>query len=356
MPPSVTGNGAASLLEVRDLVKEFESRDARLRVQRVRAVDGVSFTVAAGETFAIVGESGSGKSTLGRLVLKLLEPTKGQILLHGTEVAGLAERRFRPLRKRVQMVFQDPLAAFDPRMPVGRSLEEFLELRGELSRAERAAAAAGLIGQVGLDPGMARRYPAEMSGGQLQRLNVARALAPGPELVFLDEPTSALDVSIRGQIVNLLLDLRAASGVGYVLVAHDLRVVHAMADRVAVMYVGQLVEVGTRRQAFERPLHPYTRGLIQATDFAGPATGAPPAAAGVRLRGELRAEHATASGCRLVTRCPFAEPRCHEPQPLTDTGGGHLVRCWKALDIERQSAGHVPVPHPPYGEGAAPGS
>jgi oligopeptide/dipeptide ABC transporter ATP-binding protein len=339
VPPGVSGNGSAPLLEVRDLVKEFESRDARLRVRRVRAVDGISFTVAAGETFAIVGESGSGKSTLGRLVLKLLAPTEGQVLLHGTEVAGLAERRFRRFRKQVQMVFQDPLAAFDPRMPVGRSLEEFLELRGGLGRAERAAAAAELIGQVGLDPGMARRYPAEMSGGQLQRLNVARALAPEPELVFLDEPTSALDVSIRGQIVNLLLDLRAASGAGYVLVAHDLHVVHAMADRVAVMYVGQFVEVGTRGQAFDRPLHPYTRGLIQATAFAGPATGAPAAAAGVRLRGELRAEHAAASGCRLVARCPFAEPRCHEPQPLTDAGGGHLVRCWKALEIERQSAG-----------------
>jgi oligopeptide/dipeptide ABC transporter ATP-binding protein len=331
VPPGVNG----ALLEVRDLVKEFESRDARLRARQVRAVDGVSFAVDAGETFAIVGESGSGKSTLGRLMLKLTPPTGGRVLVDGVDVTGLGEQRFRPFRRRLQMVFQDPLAAFDPRMPVGRSLREFLELRTDLPRSAHAAAAAELIRQVGLDPAMAGRYPSEMSGGQLQRLSVARALAPSPRLVFLDEPTSALDVSIRGQIVNLLLELQQTTGVSYVLVAHDLRVVAAMADRVAVMYVGQLVEVGSRRQAFRRPLHPYTRGLLQATDLTA-ATAAPPAA--VRLHGELRAEHAELRGCRLVARCPFAEDRCRQPQELVDVGDGHLVRCWKALDVEHRLA------------------
>ncbi len=325
MHQSVTGT---TLLEVDGLVKDYVTRDAKLRRRIVRAVDGVSFEVRAGETFAIVGESGSGKSTVGRVVLKLTPATEGKVRLLGEDILGLGERQFRPMRGHIQMVFQDPLAAFDPRSTIRSSLREFAEFDSSRTRPRINEDIDEAISSVGLPADIADRRPAEVSGGQLQRLSVARSLLVSPRLLFLDEPTSSLDVSIRGQIVNLLTSLQKTEGLSYLLVAHDLRVVYAMAHRVAVMYLGEFVEVGSRRRIFTRPAHPYTRGLLEAAQLEAPRrTGSP-----VRLTGEISADHGSSSKCRLMPRCPFAEARCGEPQPLRETARGHMVRCWKAIE------------------------
>ncbi len=319
----------APLLVVESLAKTFEVRDARLRARSTRAVDGVSFTVARGETFGIVGESGSGKSTIGRLLLRLHEASGGSARLGDVDLLALAGADLRAARSRIQMVFQDPLGSFDPRASVRTSLRPFARLGGRTTVAQQDAAIDEAATSVGLDPRIVDRVPARISGGQLQRLSVARALLAEPELIFLDEPTSALDVSIRGQIVNLLLDVQADRRVSYLLVAHDLRVIYAMADRVAVMYLGQFVEVAPREELFRQPRHPYTRGLLGA---AALDVGAAQRET-IRLRGELSDADADRPGCRLAPRCPFVEARCDEPQPLVQIGPQHAVRCWKAPAI-----------------------
>ena len=329
------------LLEVRDLVKDYVSRDAKLRQRVVRAVDGVSFEVWPAETFAIVGESGSGKSTVGRVILKLTGATEGRVSLLGEDILELDEKRFRPLRRHLQMVFQDPLAAFDPKATIRSSLREFAEFGGDRTRSQQNEAIAEAIRNVGLPLGIADRRPSEVSGGQLQRLSVARSLLVGPRLLFLDEPTSSLDVSIRGQIVNLLTDLQESDGLAYLLVAHDLRVVYAMADRVAVMYLGQFVEIGARDQVYRQAEHPYTRGLLEAAQLEEPPRLGEP----VRLSGEISTDHLGSPGCRLMPRCPYSESRCAQPQALRATRAGHLVRCWKA--VEAPVSVGLPEPAPP---------
>lgn len=319
---------AGPVVEVRELVKDYVTRDARLRQRISRAVDGVSFRIHAGETFAIVGESGSGKTTVGRVLLKLTSATDGTVVFRGDEIGDVKERHFRPERRHMQMVFQDPLAAFDPQTTIRSSLREFTRLRGIRTRAEENEAIAEAVQSVGLEPEIANRRPSQVSGGQLQRLSIARSLLPEPELLFLDEPTSSLDVSIRGQIVNLLLDLQEQNDLAYLLVAHDLRVVYAMAERVAVMYLGQFVEVGSRDQVYANARHPYTRGLLDAAELDEPPRRGEP----VRLAGEISEEAAKKPGCRLTPRCPFAVDRCEEPQPLRETEAGHLVRCWRAIE------------------------
>ncbi len=316
------------VVEVRELVKDYVTRDARLRQRIARAVDGVSFEIHAGETFAIVGESGSGKTTVGRVLLKLTSATDGTVIFRGDEILDIRERHFRPERRHMQMVFQDPLAAFDPQTTIRSSLREFTRLRGAQTRAQENEAIAEAVQSVGLEPEMVDRRPSQVSGGQLQRLSIARSLLPEPELLFLDEPTSSLDVSIRGQIVNLLLDLQERNELAYLLVAHDLRVVYAMAHRVAVMYLGQFVEVGSRDQVYANARHPYTRGLLDAAELDEPPRLGDP----VRLVGEISEEAATRPGCRLTMRCPFAVERCDEPQPLRETESGHFVRCWRAVE------------------------
>ena len=322
----------APLLDVKGLVKEFEIRDAALRSRTLRAVDGVDFIVAKRETFAIVGESGSGKSTIGRVLLGLTEKSDGEMIFDQKILTIKDREQFRKIRRRLQMVFQDPVAAFDPRISVGKSLMEFLELRDDLDNAQRRSKVEQLINEVGLDPEMTKRLPSQMSGGQLQRLSVARALASEPDLIFLDEPTSALDVSIRGQIVNLLMERQQQRGVSYLLVAHDLRVVAVMADRVAVMYLGQFVEISDKEQLFNQPLHPYTRGLIEAAHLDD--LGLNRETDSVRLSGELSEDDAKSKGCRLAPRCPFAETECNKPQQLKELKPGQFVRCWKALELE----------------------
>ncbi len=327
------------VLEVRDLVKDYVSRDAKLRQRVVRAVDGVSFQVWPSETFAIVGESGSGKSTVGRVILKLTDATEGHVSLLGEDILDLGEKQFRPMRRNLQMVFQDPLAAFDPRATIRSSLREFAEFGGERTRSQQDEAIEDAIRNVGLSPEIAGRRPAEVSGGQLQRLSVARSLLVEPRLLFLDEPTSSLDVSIRGQIVNLLTSLQETDQLAYLLVAHDLRVVYAMAHRVAVMYLGQFVEIGTRDQVYREAAHPYTRGLLEAAQLEEPGHVGEP----VRLSGEISTDHLASPGCRLMPRCPFTEPKCSEPQPLRETRAGQLVRCWKAVEAPVS----IGLPEPP---------
>ena len=320
--------GMTPVLAVADLVKDYVTRDAKLNKRTVRAVDGVSFDVLPAETYAIVGESGSGKSTIGRVVLKLTELTEGHVQLLGTDVSELSERAFRSYRDQIQLVFQDPVASFNPKSTIRNSLREFLSLKTSVGRSEQDRIIEEAIGSVGLDPDLAERVPAQVSGGQLQRLSIARSLLVEPRLLFLDEPTASLDVSIRGQIVNLLLDLQDADGLAYLLVTHDLRVVYAMAHRVAVMYVGQFVEVGTRNQVYESARHPYTRGLLEAAALDEPELRGER----VVLSGELTADAAALPGCRLVSRCPYAEDACNEPQQLRLVDDGHYVRCWKAVE------------------------
>ncbi len=338
MHPSLIPDDA--VLEVLDLVKDYETKDARLRKRVARAVDEVSFGIAPGETFAVVGESGSGKSTIGRLLLQLTSATHGSVRFRGEELLGLGERQFRPYRHQLQMVFQDPLSAFDPRRTIRSSLREYAELSLARDRAAQDRAIDAAIEGVGLGTELADRRPGQVSGGQLQRLSVARALLVSPSVVFLDEPTSALDVSIRGQVVNLLLDRQERDSVSYLLVTHDLRVVYAMAHRVAVMYLGQLVEVGSRSALYSTPRHPYTLGLLQAAEMRSGNQPLPE----VRLSGELSEEHAQRTGCRLAPRCPFAEARCEAPQELREAGDGQLVRCWKAVEQpEALTLGALPV-------------
>jgi peptide/nickel transport system ATP-binding protein len=321
MPPRLSpeNGGGAGVLEVEDLKKHFGAKG------EVRAVDGVSFAVPGREVFGIVGESGSGKSTLGRLILKLIEPNGGSISFKGERIDSLSDRAFRSRRRELQVVLQDPLASFDPHWRIRRSLEE-------LARLNRAGGDGWdldtAVESVGLDPRLADRFPSEVSGGQLQRLSIARALAPGPDLLVLDEPTSSLDVSVRGGILNLLTEKCAEHGITVVLISHDFGAIRAMSDRVAVMYRGRIVELGSSETILGAPRHPYTRGLLDAHDF-----GAGEKRARVRMQGDLRVEEPGYEGCALASRCPFAEARCAEPQELRALAPGHEVRCWKADEL-----------------------
>ena len=327
------------LLQVKKLSKVFEIRDAALRKRTIKAVDGVSFVINNKETFAIVGESGSGKSTIGRILLGLTNKTAGEISFDGKPLQIQNHKNSIPLRRRLQIVFQDPTASFDPRLKILDSLLEFLELRQELNSEDQIQLAKELVVEVGLDTEMINRKPSEMSGGQLQRLNIARALASGPDLIFLDEPTSSLDVSIRGQIVNLLLEKQEKYGITFLLVAHDLRVVAVMADRVAVMYLGQFVEICEKEKIFSNPLHPYTRGLIQAARIDD--LGFKNKNDLVRLSGELKEDDIKSAGCRLTSRCPFYESKCNMHQDIIELRPGQWVRCWKALEVENSNSNQI---------------
>jgi oligopeptide/dipeptide ABC transporter ATP-binding protein len=325
---------AAPLLAVDAVSKTFRRRGRT----RVTAVDGVSFALQPAETLALVGESGCGKTTLGRLVLDLVRPDAGEIRLRGRVLAAMDRRERRHYRRAVQMVFQNPLAAFNPMLTIGASLRDAMHLMDELDRDAREARAEGLLRRVRLDPSYLGRRPAEMSGGQLQRVGVARALATDPEVIFLDEPTSALDMSIRGQILELLAELQAETGMALVLVSHDMRVVRAVASRVAVMYLGHVVEEGSVEGVTGAPRHPYTRALL------GAAFGTRRAA---RISGEARGA-AVEQGCRLRGRCPFELHACSAPQELAPIEPGHLVRCWRAGDIVDE-----PMPAASEGPGRA---
>lgn len=320
-------SGETPLLDVRDLKVTFPIRGGILsRVRaRLHAVDGVSFTLEAGETLGLVGESGCGKSTLGRAVLRLVEISQGQVILMGSDITHLSRSRLRPLRRRAQIVFQDSNEALNPRKSAGAMLDEVLRVHGVAGKPERRARVRDLLGQVGLSPDHAQRFPNEFSGGQRQRLGIARALAVDPSLVVADEPVSALDVSVQAQVINLFLDLQRRHGLAYLFIAHDLAVVARICHRVAVMYLGRIVEIADRAELFRRPLHPYTLALMRSVPAARPGARAGPIPV---LEGDIPSPVDRPSGCHFRTRCPAARKRCEIEEPrLEEKRSGHHAAC-----------------------------
>ena len=317
---------AVTLLEVTGLEKRFDVGGAWLARRRrvIRAVDGVSFTLEAGETLGLVGESGCGKSTTGRLILRLLEPSGGSIRFEGRDLVSLSRRELWAARQRMQIVFQDPFGSLNPRMRVGRIIAEPLQIYRRDDAAGLRHRVAGLLEVVGLDPAFAERYPHELSGGQRQRIGIAAALALHPSLIVADEPVSALDVSVQAQVLNLLMDLRRRFGLTYLFISHDLHVVLHMSDRVAVMYLGEIVEVGGRDVIHREPKHPYTKTLLSAVPTADPTLRRER----IVPRGEVASPLAMPEGCRFHPRCPFAFDRCRTERPaLRDVGAGHQAAC-----------------------------
>jgi oligopeptide/dipeptide ABC transporter ATP-binding protein len=318
---------AAPLLQVRGLKKQFKVvRRSGMKVQSnyVRAVDGVDLTIHAGETVGLVGESGCGKSTAGRAILRLIEPSEGEILLNGVNFRALNGEALRLARKDINIVFQDPFAALDPRMMIQDIVTEPLMAHGMIRKEDVAAKARELLQTVGLRPEFASRYPHEFSGGQRQRIGIARAIATNPRLIILDEPISALDISIRAQILNLLEDLQEANGLSYLFIAHDLSVVRHICDRVAVMYLGAIVEEGPSDLVFTAPRHPYTRALLEAIPAAEPEHRKERKL----LEGDVPSPLDIPTGCRFRKRCPLAAAICESTPPaLTEAAPGHKAAC-----------------------------
>lgn len=318
------------LLEVKDLKMHFPITRGVIfqhRVGEVKAVDGISFHINRGETLGLVGESGCGKTTTGRCVLRLYTPTSGEVIFEGTDICKLSNRQLRPLRRKMQIIFQDPYGSLNPRMTAGAIVEEPIIVHklapGKKERKERVAE---LFQVVGLNPYMADRYPHEFSGGQRQRIGIARALAGEPSFIVADEPVSALDVSIQAQIINLLEELQDSLDLTFLFIAHDLAVVRHMSNRVVVMYLGKISEVATREELYENPLHPYTKALLSAVPVPDPLVEAKRER--IILTGDVPSPANPPSGCSFHPRCPYAMPICQEvtPQPK-DMGNGHVVAC-----------------------------
>jgi oligopeptide/dipeptide ABC transporter ATP-binding protein len=315
-----------TLLEVRNLKTYFPIRKGLLRrtVGQVKAVDGVSFTIAASETLGLVGESGCGKSTAGRSILRLLEPTSGEVHLDGRRIDNLPPAGLRAMRREMQVIFQDPYSSLSPRLKVGSIIAEPLRNFGLASGDEIRHRVRDLVAKVGLRPDAVDRYPHQFSGGQRQRIGIARALALNPKLIICDEPVSALDVSVQAQVVNLLKDLQAELGLSYLFIAHDMAVVEHVSHRIAVMYLGKIVEIGERRQLLAEPLHPYTQALLSAVPVPNPKLKRQR----IVLRGDVPSPANPPTGCRFHTRCPYAFDRCRVEEPrLVGAGPDRTVAC-----------------------------
>ncbi len=317
------------LMEVRDLQMHFPVSKGVIfqsRVGDIKAVDGVSFQIMRGETLGLVGESGSGKTTLGRCILQLLKPTGGQVRFRGQDLTQLSAKEMRPLRRELQVIFQDPYGSLNPRMTVGSIVEEPLIIHKQGNKEERKRRVAELFEVVGLNPSMMDRYPNEFSGGQRQRIGIARALAVNPTFIVCDEPVSALDVSIQAQVINLLSSLQERFDLTYLFIAHDLSVVRHISDRVAVMYLGKIVEITDRDELYQDPKHPYTRALLSAVPIPDPVIEA--SRERIVLTGDVPSPIDPPAGCSFHPRCPFAMDVCREETPaLKPTSEGHSVAC-----------------------------
>ena len=333
---STNGGGFGPLVELDDLRVWFPIQSGVVldrHVGDVKAVDGVSFTIERGETLGLVGESGCGKTTVGRAIIRLYKPTDGRIVFDGVDISRLSDSQLRPLRRRMQMVFQDPYSSLNPRHSVGRIVGEPLRVHSIAGRGDTDRRVREILSVVGLPPDAGNRFPHEFSGGQRQRIGLARALALNPELVVCDEPVSALDVSIQAQIVNLLEELQQEFGLTYLFIAHDLAVVRHISDRIAVMYLGKIVEVAPADDLYENPLHPYTITLLSAIPIPDPAVERTRTA--IRVQGDLPSPANPPVACRFHTRCPFVQPtRCADEEPVLRKLEGHMVACHYAEEIK----------------------
>ncbi|KDR95683.1 oligopeptide transport system ATP-binding protein [Peptoclostridium litorale DSM 5388] len=317
-----------TLIEVKGLKKYFPVRKGFFggNIQHVKAVDDVSFHIKRGETLGLVGESGCGKSTTGRTVIRLYDPTDGQIIFDGKDISKLSQKQLLPYRKKIQMIFQDPYASLNSRMTVGDIIGEPLDIHNIASGKERMERIQSLLETVGLNADHANRYPHEFSGGQRQRVGIARALAVEPEFIIADEPISALDVSIQAQVVNMLEDLQSEMGLTYLFIAHDLSMVKHISDRIGVMYLGKLVELADSDELYYRPQHPYTQALLSAVPIADPKAARE--SSRIILEGDVPSPLNPPSGCRFRTRCRYAMDICAQAEPeFKDVGGGHWVAC-----------------------------
>jgi peptide/nickel transport system ATP-binding protein/oligopeptide transport system ATP-binding protein len=330
-PTALDGTTAADLLRVDNVYKHYPIRAGLLQrvVAQVKAVDGVSFNIKRGETLGLVGESGCGKTTIGRTILRLIPATGGHAYFEGKDIFGLNATELKTLRKDMQIIFQDPYASLDPRMPIGESVGEGLLVHGMRDAKKRNDVVIDMLRRVGLEDYHAKRYPHEFSGGQRQRIGIARALALKPKFIVCDEPVSALDVSIQSQVLNLLKDLQKEFGLTYLFIAHNLSVVEHISDRVGVMYVGKLVELTDRDSLFADPLHPYTKALLSAIPIPDPTAKRER----MILEGDVPSPVNPPKGCRFHPRCPFAVEKCKVEEPqLKELKPGHFAACWVAED------------------------